>query len=263
MPMPKGEVSRALSDRVPAELTYDCRACAARHISGSLFQQAGLAGGVRLAVAGRSTTLAPMPGWPGPPVVAEGTTALVRAYLRLLGPATPADVAGFLGTSAGELRSVWPTELAEVRVDGRRAWLAPEDVPALRSAEPLPGVRLLPPGDPFLAARDRGVLVPEKAHQAQVWRIIGNPGAFLVDGDVAGTWRAKQAGRGTLEITVSPFAGRLSARYGASSTPRPPSSPAPGARPVPGSTSTRRDTGPHAAGAGVSAADVSCSGRRR
>ncbi|QGN47200.1 DNA glycosylase AlkZ-like family protein [Micromonospora sp. WMMD558] len=105
-PVPKGEASRAVSDRVPPELTYDCGPCAARHISGSLFQQAG----------------------------------------------------------------------------------------------------------PFLAVRDRGVLVPEKAHQAQVWRIIGNPGAVLVDGDVAGTWRARQAGRKTLEITVTPFAGRLSAR---------------------------------------------------
>ncbi|MCM0677707.1 winged helix DNA-binding domain-containing protein, partial [Micromonospora phytophila] len=64
-PMAKGEVSRAVSDRVPAELTYDCGPCRARHISGALFQQAGLAGGTRLEVAGRSTTLAPLPGWSG------------------------------------------------------------------------------------------------------------------------------------------------------------------------------------------------------
>ncbi|MER7458410.1 winged helix DNA-binding domain-containing protein [Micromonospora sp. NPDC126480] len=210
-PMPKGEVSRAVSDRVPAQLTYDCGPCAARHISGSLFQQAGLAGGVHLVVSGRATTLAPLAGWSGRPAAADPAD-LVRTYLRLLGPATPADVAGFLGTSAGELRAVWPAELAEVRVDGRRAWLAPEDLPALASAEPLAGVRLLPPGDPFLAARDRAVLVPGKAHQAQLWRIIGNPGALLVDGDVAGTWRARQAGRTAVEITVRPFAGGLPAR---------------------------------------------------
>ncbi|MEV1145012.1 crosslink repair DNA glycosylase YcaQ family protein, partial [Micromonospora sp. NPDC049799] len=109
------------------------------------------------------------------------------------------------------LRPVWPEDLAEVRVDGRRAWLPAEQLPALRAAEAPAGVRLLPPGDPFLQARDREVLVPEKAQRPQLWRMIGSPGAVLVDGDVAGTWRAKQVGRGVLELTVSPF-GRLPAR---------------------------------------------------
>ncbi|MDO3702129.1 crosslink repair DNA glycosylase YcaQ family protein [Micromonospora sp. C28SCA-DRY-2] len=207
-PMARGDVSRAVSDRVPAELTYDCEPCGARHISGALFQQAGLAGGVRLAVSGRSATLAPLSGWTGPPERAAGTDALVLAYLRLLGPATPAEVAGFLGTSAGALRGVWPEGLAEVRVAGRRAWLPADRLDALREARPAPGVRLLPPGDPFLQARDRDALVPEKAHQKQLWRIIGNPGALLVDGEVAGVWRAKVAGRGALEVTVTPFDGR-------------------------------------------------------
>lgn len=205
-PTTRGEASRAVSDRVPAELTYDCGPCGARHVSGSLFQQAGLAGGVRLEVSGRATTLAPLPGWPGPPARAAGTTALVLTCLRLLGPATPADIAGFLGTTATALRPVWPEGLAEVRVEGRRAWLPPERLDALRGARRLPGVRLLPPGDPFLQARDRDVLVPDRARQSQLWRIIGNPGALLVAGDVAGTWRAKQASRGVLEVTVTPWA---------------------------------------------------------
>ncbi|MFI5489990.1 DNA glycosylase AlkZ-like family protein [Micromonospora echinaurantiaca] len=206
-PMAKGDVSRAVSDRVPAELTYDCEPCRARHISGALFQQAGLAGGVRLAVSGRAATLAPLPGWSGPPERAAGTDALALAYLRLLGPATPADVAGFLGTSAGALRGVWPDGLAEVRVAGRRAWLPADRLDALRDARPAPGVRLLPPGDPFLQGRDRDLLVPERAHQKQLWRILGNPGALLLDGEVAGVWRAKAAGRGALEVTVTPFEG--------------------------------------------------------
>ena len=211
--MDKGEVSRAVSDRIPAELSYDCRACAARHVSGALFQQAGLAGGVRLVVSGRSARLAPLAHWPGPPEAAAGTAALVLAYLRLHGPATVGDVAGFLGTTATELRRVWPTGLAEVRVDGRSAWLPADRLDALRTAEPVPLVRLLPPGDPFLQARDRDLLVPERAHQQQLWRMLGNPGALLVAGEVAGTWRARQAARGRLELTVTPFA-RLSKRIG-------------------------------------------------
>ncbi|MGR6321702.1 crosslink repair DNA glycosylase YcaQ family protein [Micromonospora soli] len=140
------------------------------------------------------------------PAAAAGTDALVLAYLRLSGPATPGDAAGFLGASATELRRVWPADaLAEVQVDGRRAWLPADRLDALRGAAPARLVRLLPPGDPWLQARDRALLVPEKAHQRQVWRMLGNPGALLVDGEVAGSWRAKQAGRGRLELTVTPF----------------------------------------------------------
>ncbi|MEU8297958.1 crosslink repair DNA glycosylase YcaQ family protein [Micromonospora sp. NPDC048909] len=209
--LPKGEVSRAVTDRIPAELSYECRACRSRHISGALFQQAGLAGGVRLVVTGRAARLAPLPGWSGPPARAAGTADLVATYLRLLGPATPADAAGFLGTTATELRAVWPAGLAEVRVDGRAAWLPADRLDALTGAQPAGLVRLLPPGDPYLAGRDRDLLVPQRAHQQQLWRIIGNPGALLVDGEVAGSWRSRQAARGRLEVTVTPF-GVLPAR---------------------------------------------------
>ncbi|MET8121747.1 crosslink repair DNA glycosylase YcaQ family protein [Micromonospora sp. NPDC005189] len=207
----RGVVSRAVSDRVPVELTYDCRACEARHISGAVFQQAGLAGGVRLVVSGRAARLAPLPDWSGPPVAAAHTGELVMTYLRLLGPATPADAAGFLGTSTTELRRVWPAGLAEVRVDGRAAWLPADALDSLTGASAPRLVRLLPPGDPFLAGRDRDLLVPEREHQRQMWRAIGNPGALLVDGEVVGTWRARQAGKGRLELTVSPWSA-LSAR---------------------------------------------------
>jgi hypothetical protein len=65
-------------------------------------------------------------------------------------------------------------------------------------------VRLLPPGDPFLQARDRGLLVPDKNREKEVWRAIGGPGALLVGSEIAGIWRAKAAGR-KLDITVTPF----------------------------------------------------------
>ncbi|SCG59207.1 DNA glycosylase AlkZ-like family protein [Micromonospora inositola] len=206
-PMDRGEVSQAVTERIPAALSFDCRPCGSRHVSGALFQQAGLAGGVRLAVSGRAARLAPLAEAPAPPDAATGTDALALAYLRLLGPATIGDVAAFLGTSATELRRVWPADaLTEVHVDGRSAWVPADRLDALRAAEPARLVRLLPPGDPYLQARDRALLVPEKAHQQQLWRMLGNPGALLVDGEVAGVWRAKQAGKGRLELTVTPFA---------------------------------------------------------
>jgi hypothetical protein len=203
-PTAKGDVSRAVSDRVPAEVTYDCGACGARHISGGLFQQAGLAGGVRLDEDAAKTVLMPASPRPAVPSEPSGTAEFVRAYLRLLGPATPGDAAKYLGTSVTALKPAWPADLAEVSVDGHRTWLPAEQLDALLGTGPVRGVRLLPPSDPFLQARDRTVLVPDKAQAKEVWRILGNPGVLLLDGEIAGTWRAK-AVRRRLELTLTPW----------------------------------------------------------
>lgn len=205
-PMTKGDVSTAVSARVPEVLTYWCRSCDAQHISGGLFQQVGLPGGVRLEPGSSPTTLAPLAGWPGVPDRAQDTASLIRAYLRLLGPATPSAVAGYLGTKPSEVRTVWPDDLTEVRVDGGRAWLPADRVDVLRAAEPAGSVRLIPPSDPYLQARDRDLLVPERDRQKAVWRVLGNPGALLVDGELAGTWRAKLGGKSRLAVSVTPFA---------------------------------------------------------
>jgi hypothetical protein len=203
-PMPKGEVSAAVSARVPQSLTYRCRACAATHISGGLFQQVGLLAGVRLDRSGGDTWLAPLPDWPGIPTTAAGTADLLAACLRLLGPATESEAAKFLDTTRTAARPAWPTGLVEVCVDGKRTWLPADRVDALRSAPRPDVVRLLAPSDPFLLARDRDLVVPDRARQKEVWRILGNPGALLVHGEVAGTWRPKKTGR-RLELTVVPF----------------------------------------------------------
>jgi DNA glycosylase AlkZ-like len=204
-PMAKGEVSTAVSARVPASLTYWCEPCGAQHLSGGLFQQVGLPAGVQLRPTGPGTTLAPLDGWPGVPTESVGAPALVATYLRLLGPATKAEVAKFLGTSPTHAQRAWPDGLVEVRVDGRTGWLPADRVAALRSAPPPRLVRLLPGTDPFLQARDRELLVPDKARRAAIWPAVGKPGALLVDGEIAGTWRARMAGKSTLDTTVTPF----------------------------------------------------------
>ncbi|MFI8438083.1 DNA glycosylase AlkZ-like family protein [Streptomyces sp. NPDC079020] len=207
-PMAKGEVSRAVSAMVPPALTFWCDPCGARHISGLLFQQAGLPGAIGVGRQG-TTTLSPLePGYPMPEA-ADGTGALVRAYLRFLGPATPADAAKFLGVKPAVVRAVWPGDLAEVTVEGKPAWLPAERLDALLSAERPHFVRLLPPGDPFLQARDRRLLAPEKTHEKEIWRAISAPGVLLVGSEPAGTWRARAAGR-RVDLTVTPFA-RLTA----------------------------------------------------
>jgi hypothetical protein len=209
--MPRGEVSTRVSALVPEELTYDCRSCAARHIAGNVWQHSGLAGGVQVESRGRDATLGPIQHAPPLPTENAGIDTLITTYLRLLGPATPLEVGKYFGSSTAEMKNVWPADLAEVRVDGRKAWLPAGSLPELSSAKPVPGVRLIPAMDPLLQARDRDVLVPERERQKDIWKLLGNPGVVLVDGEIAGVWRAKMAGRKRVDLTVTPF-GTLSAK---------------------------------------------------
>ncbi|HWE91509.1 MAG TPA: crosslink repair DNA glycosylase YcaQ family protein [Pseudonocardiaceae bacterium] len=204
-PIRKGELSGQVSARIPEPLTYWCKVCQSRHISGALLQQAGLPGGARLLVAGQATSFVPIDGWPGVPENATGTDAVVSAYLRLLGPATPADAAKFLGTSQTAARPAWPNGLAEVLIDGRSAWLPADRIEALRAAPTPRLVRLLPPSDPFLQARDRMLLLPDKSRHKALWGVLGNPGALLVGGEIVGTWRVRKAGKTDVEVRVTPF----------------------------------------------------------
>ncbi|SDT71783.1 winged helix DNA-binding domain-containing protein [Actinoplanes derwentensis] len=208
-PIPRGEASTEVSARVPAELTYDCKPCGARHVAGNVWQQAGLAGGVEVLSRGREASLGPLADAPPIPDTTAGLDHLIKTYLRFLGPAGPAEVAKHLGTTTTVIKRAWPADLTAVSVDGRRAWL-PEASAGLLETAPRPsGVRLLPAMDPLLQARDRDLLVPGREHQKQVWRPLGNPGVLLVDGEIAGVWRAALKKK-QVDLTVTPF-GRLSA----------------------------------------------------
>ncbi|GAA1969907.1 DNA glycosylase AlkZ-like family protein [Amycolatopsis minnesotensis] len=204
-PTGKGAASTAISKLVPEALTYACRGCQATHILENLFRLCSLPGGVRLVPGESPATLAPLEGRgrigtkPDPAAV----TATIAAYLTLHGPATAGAAAGFVGTSAASAKAVLP-DLVPVDVEGKRALIAPENLAALESPPEPDLVRLLPPWDPFLQARDRDVLVPDRALQKEVWRMLGNPGALLADGEISGVWRSKTSGR-RLDFTVSPF----------------------------------------------------------
>jgi hypothetical protein len=117
---------------------------------------------------------------------------VVRAYLRLLGPATPKLVAGYLDAPLKDVQARWPDDAVEVAVDGERRWLVRDD--AGRLDDPPEVTRLLGPFDLFLQARDRELLVPDPARAKEVWRTLGRPGGVLLDGEIAGTWRARKAG---------------------------------------------------------------------
>ncbi|MGH2967576.1 MAG: DNA glycosylase AlkZ-like family protein, partial [Solirubrobacteraceae bacterium] len=92
-----------------------------------------------------------------------------------------------------------------VDVDGRKAWLLAADEAAPTAAPKPGGVRLLANLDPIMTMRDRELLVPDDDVRKRIWKVLGGPGAVLVDGEVAGLWRAAKKGR-KLVVTVEPLA---------------------------------------------------------
>jgi hypothetical protein len=146
-------------------------------------------------------------GHPLPPGDPERSrAALLRRYLHCFGPSTRGDFAAWLGVYAGDVDPWWTLleeELIPVDVDGRRTWILTDDLDALQSPPETPGVRLLPPSDPYTQMRDRDTIVDRK-HQREVWKTVGAPGAVLADGTIVGIWRPRKIGH-TLTLRVNTF----------------------------------------------------------
>lgn len=194
-PTVKGDLSTDLTAAVAREHTVDCRPCGARHVNESLFRLAPLFGGLELEPATSPPVLRRIPGWPrrvagfaADPGGAPEHLQPIRAYLRLLGPATPAEVAGFLNTTATVVKQHWPADATEVAVHGKRKWLLGELL------EPQPAVRLLGPYDLLAQCSDRELLVPDAAHRTVLWPTLGRPGSVLADGEIVGWWRPRAKG---------------------------------------------------------------------
>ena len=211
-PMVKGELSTRLTATMDPPYLRFCRPCNATHMYEMPFRLAALRAGLELQAGTSPPVLAPVPGFRRAPT-ADERHDVVRAYLRLLGPATPKDVATYLDAPLKDVRARWPADAVEVSVDGEPRWALAADLDRL-AAGPAQTVRLLGPYDLFLQARDRSLLVDDPARAKVLWPVLGRPGAVLVDGDIAGTWRPRQSG-GRLTVTVEPWAGLTAARRAA------------------------------------------------
>lgn len=188
--MTKGEMSTRLTAVLDAPYLRSCRVCDAVHTYEQPFRLAALRAGLELQPGTSPPVLQPVPGLAPTPEVPERLD-VVHAYLRLLGPATPKHVAGYLDAPVTDVQAHWPEDAVEVSVEGERRWTL--DADALDGDRPS-GTRLLGPFDLFLQAKDRSLLVPDEARAKELWRTLGRPGGVLVDGDLAGTWRARKAG---------------------------------------------------------------------
>ena len=202
-PTVKGEVSGRLAELMPEPYLRWCRPCQATHLYEQPFRLAALRAGLELEPGTSPPVLRPVPGLT-PSSAPDDRFDVVRGALRLLGPSTPKDVAGFVDAPVAEVRRRWPQDAVEVRVDGAARWLLAADVEALRSG-PARTVRLLGPYDLYLQGRDRDLLVPDPARRKELWPVLGRPGAVLVDGEVAGGWRPRASGR-RLRVAVQPWA---------------------------------------------------------
>lgn len=205
-PTAKGAASTAVTKAVPKVMRRECRACKTSHISDSAMRSTFLAAGLELQPDTSPPVLQRRKGArlaSSPDLKALGT--LLRAYLRLLGPATPVQVADYLGARRADVDQAWPDDLVEVQVGKAKAWLPPECSKLLASPPDADLVRLLGAFDPYLQARDRDLIVPDKAVQKALWPVLGRPGAVFVDGEVAGTWRPKASGK-KLTLVVEEFA---------------------------------------------------------
>lgn len=206
-PKVKGEVSTELSARMSAPYLRFCRPCNVTHLYEMPFRLAALRAGLELQPGTSPPVLQRIPGFrrdarPSP------RHDVVRAYLRLLGPATPQQVAGYLDAPVREVRARWPEDCVEVEVEGQRRSMLSGDADGLEAPAP-ESTRLLGPFDLFLQARDRPLLVPEPARVKELWPVLGRPGAILARAEVAGVWRPRKSGS-RLRVQVTPW-GRMTA----------------------------------------------------
>ena len=127
----------------------------------------------------------------------EARRELARRYLHVFGPGTSASFAKWAGVSAKEGHAAFDgLELVPVRTPLGDEWILASDErlvrePAVRST----ALRLLPSGDPywlFYDAARRAFLVPDPRERDALWLPRVWPGALLVAGELAGTWRRQQ-----------------------------------------------------------------------
>jgi hypothetical protein len=136
----------------------------------------------------------------------EARRELARRYVHVFGPTTPAAFATWAGIGPAEAAAAFDAlkrSLTAVRTPIGEAWILARDEPAFRApAKPAAAARLLPSGDAYylLQGVDRELLVPDAELRGRLWTSRVWPGAVLVAGEIAGTWRRAQA-----NLTITPW----------------------------------------------------------
>jgi hypothetical protein len=134
----------------------------------------------------------------------DAMRAIVTSYLAAFGPATRADIAGWLGRSVSTFASALDSlDLLTFQAEDGRKMVDLPDAPRPDPSVAAP-VRFLPKWDNLLLAYDRRERVLPEPLRKTVIRKNGDVlSTFLVDGMVAGAWEAPLRGRAVM--TLQPF----------------------------------------------------------
>ena len=137
--------------------------------------------------------------WIVPPPEISAQKALLelgRRHLHVFGPTSAPAFATWAGIGAAAATATFENlakELVPVRTPIGDAWLLASDEAALREPPvPTAPARFLPSGDAFWlhgTAEERALLVPTAKQRGELWTPRVWPGALLVGGEFAGTWR--------------------------------------------------------------------------
>jgi hypothetical protein len=121
---------------------------------------------------------------------------LARRYVHVFGPVAAEAFAEWAGIAPARGRATFDAlagSLTPVRTPVGDAWILTEDEEAFRTSlgGDVASARLLPSGDTYFLVQgaDRQLLVPDPARRRELWTPRVWPGAVLVKGEVAGTWR--------------------------------------------------------------------------
>jgi hypothetical protein len=140
--------------------------------------------------------------WTVPPPEVDPRDArleLARRYLHVYGPATPEAFGRWSGIGpryAAAAFEALGTSLTPVRAPAGDAWILARDEAAFQAAPgPVAPARLLPSGDAYFLRHgaDRDLLVPDARRRRALWTPRVWPGALLIGGEIAGTWRRADA----------------------------------------------------------------------
>jgi hypothetical protein len=140
--------------------------------------------------------------WIGPPKgenVEEGVELLIRRYLGAFGPAKGGEIANWAGLPPKKVASALRgLRLRRFRDDKGNELVDLPRAPLPDPEKPAP-VRFLPVWDATLLAhaRETGILPEEHRPKLFNTKTPQSQNSFLVDGEIAGTWRYE---RGTVQI---------------------------------------------------------------
>jgi hypothetical protein len=192
----KNALHQELRERVSADLMPWCKGCGSYHVAPMLWRYGTVKAGVRLDSERRYRQ--------GKPGRTPAASEAVRRFLGYYGPSTPNDFADWAGLARPHAKRLWAEvegDLTEVGIGESKGWLLSDDLSDLESPPTAEGIRLIPPGDPYLQKPNRPLLAPDKELRKRLFRPVASPGAVLKDGRLVGLWKVKAKGK-KAEVTV-------------------------------------------------------------